>query len=75
MHEAYCMSKCATLSELASQIVMRHLHRIFIVNENDKLVGIVTRGDILRVTMAKYRSLFFLTFLHSHIFKLLLLEK
>eukprot|EP00210_Caulerpa_lentillifera_P004765 g4549.t1 len=56
MHDAFCMSECATLSELADQIIMKHLHRIFIVNENDKLVGVVSRGDILRITMGKYRE-------------------
>ncbi|MHC1748492.1 MAG: CBS domain-containing protein [Cellulosilyticaceae bacterium] len=43
----YCVTLDATLSEIASIMVNRHINRVPVVNHEQKLVGIIGRTDLL----------------------------
>lgn len=43
----YSVNEDATLNEIASVMVNRHINRVPVVDKNHKLVGIVSRGDLL----------------------------
>ena len=57
MHDTYCVSKMDSLSAVADVIVRQNTKRTFVLDEEGQLCGVVSRGDILRITMKKYRYL------------------
>lgn len=56
MHDTYCVSANDSISDVANVIVRNNTQRAFVLDENRRLCGVVSRGDILRVTMKKYRD-------------------
>ena len=44
-----------SLSAVADVMVRQNTQRTFVLNEEGQLCGVVSRGDILRITMKKYR--------------------
>lgn len=45
----------SSLDDAADIMVQRKIHRIAVVDQNDKLVGIVSRSDILRATYWSFK--------------------
>lgn len=58
MHETYCVSINDSLSDVASLIVRKNTQRAFVLDENRELCGVVSTGDVLKITMQKYRQAF-----------------
>lgn len=55
MHSAFSIQADAELEDAANMVVQRRAHRICVVNSSGELVGLVSRGDIMRTTIAKFR--------------------
>ena len=55
MHDTYTVSVNDSLSFASDILVRKNAHRAFVLNEEGTLCGVITRGDILRKTMEKYR--------------------
>lgn len=55
MHDTFIVDENTSISDVADAIVRKRLHRIFVQNSESKLVGVVSRGDILRATIMNYR--------------------
>ena len=55
MHSAFCMSLEGTMEDAASMVVQKRAHRICVVNDKQELVGLISRGDIMRATMANFK--------------------
>eukprot|EP00803_Ostreobium_quekettii_P001229 evm.model.scf_1293EXC.2 EVM.evm.TU.scf_1293EXC.2 scf_1293EXC:5249-11437(-) len=55
MHETYTVPQTMSLPDVADFIVRKRLHRVFVVDALDKLVGVVSRGDIMRATIKSFR--------------------
>lgn len=55
MHDTYLVSKDDPVSEVANLLVRKNAQRVFVLDENGRLCGVVARGDILKVTMDKYK--------------------
>jgi CBS domain-containing protein len=44
----YSVSRQATVDEVVRQLVRRRIHRLFVVDEDESLVGVITTLDLLR---------------------------
>jgi CBS domain-containing protein len=56
MHKAFKISPDASMEEAANMIVQKQAHRICVVDEDGRLVGIVSRGDVMRATIANFQA-------------------
>lgn len=56
MHEAHTVPMVAKLSEISALIVRKHLHRVFVVDGDSKLVGVISRGDIMKATVDNFNT-------------------
>lgn len=55
MHPAGTVYKAVSINDAADMMVRNHIHRIPVIGEDDTLVGIITRNDILKATLADFR--------------------
>ncbi|KAK3278178.1 hypothetical protein CYMTET_10590 [Cymbomonas tetramitiformis] len=56
MHDATTIKSTATIEEAAQIIFFKKLYRLCVVDKDDKLVGMLSRGDILKVTLTNLKS-------------------
>lgn len=47
----------ASLGEVIDKVVTKHVHRVWVVDSQDSLVGLVSLTDIIRVLRASLLSL------------------
>lgn len=55
MHEAVTVNPDTSIITAANRIVQRKLNRLVVVDSEGKLAGVLSRGDIMRATMAHFR--------------------
>lgn len=55
--ESNCILNTATLDQVTQSFLEHDVTDLFIVDEEDRLVGMVSEGDLIRYCMADYRSL------------------
>jgi CBS domain-containing protein len=55
MHRAHCISLDASVEAAANLVVQKRAHRICVVDDSETLVGVVSRGDIMRATMSNFQ--------------------
>lgn len=55
MHKAFKISPEASMEDAANMVVQKRAHRICVIDDDKKLVGVVSRGDIMRATMANFQ--------------------
>lgn len=55
MHKAFKIEPSATMEDAANMIVQKQAHRICVI-EGGKLIGIVSRGDVMRATIANFNA-------------------
>lgn len=51
MHKAYTIGVNATIVQASSIVVEKKVHRLSVLDESGKLVGVLSRGDIMRATL------------------------
>ncbi|KAK3248391.1 hypothetical protein CYMTET_42140 [Cymbomonas tetramitiformis] len=56
MHDAGTIRDTSTIEEAAQVIFLQKLHRLCVVDEDEKLVGVLSRGDILKATLRNLKS-------------------
>jgi CBS domain-containing protein len=56
MHKAFKIKPETTMEAAANLVVNKKAHRICVVDEDDRLIGIVSRGDIMRATMVHFAA-------------------
>lgn len=56
MRETHTVPQTMSLPDVADFIVRKRLHRVFVVDASDKLVGVVSRGDIMKATIHSFRG-------------------
>lgn len=54
MHKAFKISPEATMEDAANMVVQKRAHRICVIDSDTRLLGIVSRGDIMRATVASF---------------------
>jgi len=54
MHEAAIVRPDMRIADAANLIVHKQIHRVPVVNAADELVGVLSRGDVLKVTWTNY---------------------
>lgn len=55
MHETYTIQASDLMTTVADLIVQKKLHRVFVVDEEERLTGVISRGDIMRATVNNFR--------------------
>ena len=55
MHKAFKIHRDASMEEAANMVVQKRAHRICVLDDEGKCIGIVSRGDIMRATMANFQ--------------------
>ena len=55
MHKAFTVAPNASIEVAADLVVQKRAHRICVVDGDGVLVGIVSRGDIMRATIASFK--------------------
>lgn len=55
MHNAFKIAPSATMEDAANMIVQKQAHRICVI-EDGKLIGVVSRGDVMRATIANFKA-------------------
>lgn len=56
MHRAFSISPNAPMEDAADMVVRKRAHRICVVDSEGKLLGVVSRGDIMRATIATFQA-------------------
>jgi CBS domain-containing protein len=55
MRTAATIYRAVSINDAADMMVHNKIHRIPVVGEDDTLVGIITRSDILKATLQDFR--------------------
>lgn len=55
MHETCTILASELMPKAADLIVQKKLHRVFVVDEEERLTGVISRGDIMRATVNNFR--------------------
>ena len=56
MHRAFEISPDAPMEDAADMVVRKRAHRICVVDSEGVLLGVVSRGDIMRATIATFQA-------------------
>lgn len=56
MHRAFTIRPDASMEEAATLVVQKRAHRICVVDDDGVLLGMVSRGDIMRATIANFQA-------------------
>lgn len=51
MHDAYTISQDASMEEAAGKVITDKVHRLTVLDAEGRLVGVLSRGDIMRATL------------------------
>ncbi|GMH35570.1 hypothetical protein BSKO_03438 [Bryopsis sp. KO-2023] len=57
MHKTFTVPLTKPMSDVADFIVQKRLHRVFVVDGDERLIGVISRGDIMRATVNNFRFL------------------
>jgi CBS domain-containing protein len=55
MHDATTVEQSILVTDAANIVVRKKLHRLMVVDDSSKLVGVLSRGDIMRATIENMR--------------------
>jgi CBS domain-containing protein len=56
MHKAFTISPDAPMEDAADMVVRKRAHRICVTDDDGVLLGVVSRGDIMRATIATFQA-------------------
>ena len=56
MHRAFKIHPDVSMEEVANLVVQKRAHRICVVDDDGVLLGVVSRGDIMRATIANFQA-------------------
>lgn len=51
MHDAYTVNRNESMEEAASLVIRDKVHRLTVLDDEGRLVGVLSRGDIMRATL------------------------
>lgn len=57
MHMAYTIHKDASIVDASTLVVEKKVHRLAVLDDDDKLVGVLSRGDIVRATLKSLQEI------------------